>query len=450
MNRALAAAFLVSAWSLSACSALGQDLVHKAPTQSVQVAIVNATVHPVSSEAIERGFVSFVDGRIVAVGPTPSDFPEGTRVIDAEGLHVWPGLIAPVTELGLSEIAAVRQTLDINEVGEFTPEARAATAVNPDSTLIPVTRSNGILTFGVFPGSGAVPGTASVMRADGWTWEDMALLPEAGVIINWPGMRPSQDWWADEPKAEQAERIRARLDEIDRFFREAIAYRDGARTVTDLRYEATLTSLPGAVTGAGAEVAAPARPVFINAGELEQINAAVVWAVGLGLRPVIVGGQDAALCADLLVRHDVPVILEGTHRFPKRADSAHDEAYTLPRRLSELGVRWCLGSADRTAHERNLAYNAAKAVAFGLDPDAAVRGLTLSTAEILGVADSLGSLEAGKAATLIVTDGNPMELTTVTRLAFIDGREIDLSNKQIALAQKYREKYRQIGLKRDE
>lgn len=428
--------------AVSACAlgAAAQDLGHKAGPQSTPIAIVNASVHPVSSPSIDRGFVFFEDGRIVEVGAGDRVFPEGTRVIDADGMQVWPGLIAPVTELGLVGMFAVRQSRDFNEVGQFTPEARAAVATNPDSTIIPVTRSNGILTYGAFPTDGAAPGTASVMRTDGWTSDSMALLPDAGVIINWPSMRPSQDWWADEPDAEQRERIRERLDMIDTFFQQAVSYRDGARPATDLRFEAAMISLPGAD---GSE---PLRPTFINANDVDQINAAVVWAVGMGMRPVIVGGRDAMLCAELLAAHDVPVILGGTQRFPKRADMPHDDPYTLPQRLTEAGVRWCMASSDRTAHERNLPYNAAKSVAFGLSIDNAMRGLTLSTAEILEVDAEIGSLDSGKAATLIIADGNPLEVTTETIAAFIDGRQIDIGNKQTELAEKYREKYRQTGM----
>ena len=423
-----------------AASALAQDLGVKAPPQDAPVAIVNASIHPVSAESIERGFVYFEDGRIVELGEGDRVFPEGTRVIDANGMHVFPGLFGPVTTLGLTEIQSVRQTRDFNEVGEFTPEATAAIATNPDTTLIPVTRSNGILTYAAFPTDGAVPGTASVMRADGWTTEDMALQPAAGVIINWPTMRPSQDWWADEPEARQQQRIDERLEAIDTFFQQAISYRDGDRPVNSLRLEAALISLPGTD---GSE---PARPVFINANDIDQINAAVVWATGLGMRPVIVGGADAHLCTGLLVAHDVPVILRGTQRFPNRADAPHDQPYTLPKVLTDAGVRWCLSTNDDTAHERNLPYHAAKAVAFGLPIEEGIRSVTLSPAEIFEVDDEIGSLDAGKAATLIVTDGHPLEVTSETLMAFIDGRQIDIGNKQTVLAEKYRAKYRQSGM----
>jgi imidazolonepropionase-like amidohydrolase len=167
--------------------------------------------------------------------------------------------------------------------------------------------------------------------------------------------------------------------------------------------------------------------------------------VDRNLKPVIVGGQDAPLCADLLKSHSVPVIVTGTHTFPRRSDSEYDGAYTLPARLEAAGVLWCLASSDDTAHERNLPYNAAIAVAHGLDHDAAIRGLTVNAAKILGVGDAIGSLEAGKAATLFISDGTPLEVTTRIERAFIDGRAIDLSSKHTKLAEKYREKYRQLG-----
>ncbi|MEM9167298.1 MAG: hypothetical protein AAGB48_09795 [Planctomycetota bacterium] len=431
---ALVASLVLASWTCA------QDLGVSAPAQQRPVALTNAIVHTISGETYAPGYVSFENGVIVEAGPGDKIFGRDTDVLDLEGRHVWPGLIAPVTELGLTEVASVRQTRDFDEVGRFTPEARAATAVNPDSTLIPVTRSNGILTFVAFPSNGAVPGTASIMRAEGWTWEDMALREDAGVIVNWPSMHPSQDWWADEPDAEQRERIRTRIGEIDTFFREAQSYLGGENPETSIRFEALRPVLPGP------DGAPPERPVFIFANELDQITASVVWATGLGLRPVIIGGHDAPLCADLLLQHDVPIIIEGTQRFPKRDDSPHDEAYTLPSRLTELGVRWCLASSDRTGHERNLPYNASKAIAFGLPMELGVRGVTLSTAEILEVDAALGSIEPGKAATLIVTDGHILEHATRVEQAFVDGRKIDLANKQTALAEKYVEKYEQMGL----
>ncbi|PHQ82831.1 MAG: hypothetical protein COB69_00640 [Phycisphaera sp.] len=433
-----------STLAISAASAAhAQDLGHKAPPQSTPIAITNVTIHPMTSPTIEHGFILFNEGIIAEVGAGDRVFAANTRVIDAEGLHVYPGMIAPFTQLGLTEINALRQTKDMNEVGSVTPEVRACVAVNPDSTLIPVTRSNGILTFASFPTGGAIPGRVSIMAADGWTWQDMAIEEDAGLAINWPSMRPSNNWWADEPDAKQLERIKERLQEIDEIFQQAISYRDAGQQPRDVRLEAMLGVLPGP------DGSDPANPVFISANDIDQINAAVTWATALGLRTVIVGGNDAPLAAELLTLHGIPIIISGTQRFPKRNDSPHDDAYTLPIELTNLGIRWCMASTDRTAHERNLPYNIAKSVAFGLDHEAGMRAITIDTAAILEIDDRIGSLEAHKDATIIITNGSPLEMTTNPVMAFIQGKEINLDNKQSELAEKYREKYRQLGLTRD-
>jgi imidazolonepropionase-like amidohydrolase len=423
-----------------ACStaAHAQDLGVKAPPQTQPIVIIGATVHPVSGPDIENGYIAFEKGRITAIGSGTPEKTAETRVIDAKGKHVYPGLVAAETQLGLAEMAAVRATNDFNEVGGITPEVRAVVAVNPDSTLLPVTRSNGILSAAVFPEGGRIPGRVGVLRLDGWTWEEMALKPDAGMAISWPAMRTFTAPWMQQSEDEQREESRKAYAAIDEAFKAAEAY-IGAKAAdpslpTDLRWE----GMRGVLAGGGDQL-----PVFILAGDVDQITAAASWAVQRKLKPVIVGGRDAEQCADLLKRHNIPVIITGTHTFPKRADAPYDQAYTLPARLHKAGVKFCIASADRTAHERNLPYNAATAVAYGLDLEAALKAITLWPAEILGVSDQTGSLEVGKAATLILTSGNPLEVSSNTQAAFIDGREIDLANKQSRLAEKYREKYRQ-------
>lgn len=420
-----------------AAAAHGQDLGVKAPPQRQAIAIINATIHPVSGPAVE-GNIVFEGGTIRALGPDAT-VPAGAKVLDGAGKHVYPGLIAPQTQLGLSEISAVRASNDMNEVGDFSPEVFAAVSVNPDSTLLPVTRANGVLLAATFPTGGRIPGRASVVQLDGWTWEDMAILPDAGLILEWPFVRPVTAWWMDRSEDEQRGDIDRSITAIDALFDAAGAYyalreADPGAPV-DTRFEAMRGIFPGA---------SPQRPLYVRAMELDQIVSAVSWAVRRGLRPVVVGGRDAPLCAALLREHDVPVIVAGTHTFPKRDDLPYDHAYTLPARLHAAGIRFCIGSADDTAHERNLPYNAAMAGAHGLDAGAALRAITLSPAEIFGIAGRYGSLEVGKSATMIVATGSPLEVATRVEHAFIDGREIDLSNKQTRLAEKYREKYRQM------
>lgn len=423
-----------------ATPSLAQDLVPSAPPQDRPTAIVNATIHTVSDGVIEGGTIIFENGVITLVGDAHLRGEPHERIVDARGKHVYPGLISPATVLGLTEVGSVRDTQDYNELNDVSPEVRAAVSVNPDSWLIPVTRSNGILTAGVTPLGGAIPGRASVIRLDGWTWEDMTIDDAAGLIVNWPTMRNVSAWWMTQTDEEQDKRRKEQTGAINRAFDDAEAYFAAKRadpdTPTDIRYEAMRASLEGE------------DPIFIRAQELEQIQAAVTWGADRGYRMVLIGGRDAHQVTDLLKRHDVSVIVGGTHRTPRRSDSSYDDPFTLPAKLEAAGVRWCLGSSGGgfgASSERNLPYHAATSVAYGLDPDVAIRSMTLSAAQILGVGDTLGSIEVGKAATLIITDGNPLEITTNVEMAFIDGREIVLDDKQKALNEKYREKYRQIG-----
>ncbi len=432
---------------LLATTALAQDLGKKAPPQREAIALVHATIHTVSGETHAPGYLLFDKGRIVEVGAGSREFPEGVRVVDGTGLHAYPGFIAANTQLGITEIGAVRASRDFNEVGGVTPEVRAAIAVNPDSTLLPVARSNGVLAAAVFPSGGTIPGRASVLRLEGWTWEEMALRDDAGLVVQWPLARPIRARWMSRSEEEQVEAMRKGLERIQEIFARAEAYRDAraadAALPVDIRLEAMLRVLPGR----GGASPAP-LPVFFQAQEYDQIVSAVSFAAARGLRAVIVGGRDAPLCADLLKRHDVGVILQGTIVLPRRADSDYDEPFRLPARLQAAGVRWCLTSGEEPAHERNLPYSAALAVAHGLDRETAIRSITLSVAELLGVAGDLGSLEPGKSATLFLCDGDPLEIPTRVVRAFIEGREVDLSNKQTVLYEKYREKYRQAGLLR--
>lgn len=406
---------------------LGQDLGGRSLPQKEATLVEHATIHTVSGGTVEDGWILFDGGTIVAVGRGPKEAP---RRIDATGRHVYPGFIAVDTQLGLTEIGAVRATRDTSEVGGVTPEVRACVALNPDSTLIPVARTNGVLLAGVFPTGGAISGRASAIRLDGWTWEEMTVRPEAGIVVQWPIVRPIRAWWMDRSDEEQMKEAEKNLALVRDAFERAAAWRAARAadpaTPVDLRWEAM----------------DPELPLFIHAQDHDQIVSAVDFAVARGWRCVIVGGRDAPLCADLLRRHEVGVIAQGTIALPKRDDSDFDEPYRLPARLKEAGIRFCLTSGEEAAHERNLPYSAAMAVAHGLDRGEAIRSITLSAAEMLGIADRYGSLEAGKSATLLITDGDPLEVTTRVVMAFLDGRELDLSNKQTALAAKYRSKYR--------
>jgi imidazolonepropionase-like amidohydrolase len=419
----------------AAAPCLAQDLTIKAAPQSGPIVIRGATIHTGNGQTVENGTIWFEDGRIGGLG---EDGVPGTATrVDGAGLHVWPGMISAATRVGLNEIESISATQDFREIGDFSPEVFAAVAVNPDATTIPVTRSNGVLTVGVFPTGGLVTGRPSLIQLAGWTTEDMAVRTELGLAVQWPTARV-RSWSGRRGGGESSNSSDERRGAIDAFFDDAEAYlraRNADSSVPiDIRFAAMQPVLDGQL------------PVFLVANDAESIQDSVTWAMGRGLRPVVVGGHDADMCTDFLREHDVPVVVNGTHRLPGRRDDPHDRPFRLPAVLHEAGVRFCISGDFGYENERNLPYHAAKAVAYGLPLEAAERAVTSGAAAILGVGDELGTLEPGKRATLILTDGHPLEVTTNVRAAWVSGRRIDLTNKQTRLARKYEEKYRQLGL----
>ncbi len=429
--------FLYAALAATA-AVTAQDLTVEAPPQRHPVVILGATVHVGDGSVLEDAAVWFANGRIVGTG-SKDDAPVDATRVDASGLHVWPGMVAAATRLGIQEIGSVSATFDYDEIGSLTPEVRAAVAVNPDSTTLPVTRSNGVLTAGVFPSGGALPGQASVIELAGWTWEEMALRPSAGLVVDWPAGGVRRPWQSESDYREAVQRVGGQREELAELFDDARAWAaarsaDGEGVAQDIR----LAAMQGALRGA--------TPVFVQADDVDAIRSAIGWAVDEGLRMVLVGGADAEQCADLLKEHRIPVVVTGTQRTPRRRDHAYDRPFTLPARLAAAGVDFCISGTTGYYNERNLPYHAGQAVAYGLDPDRAFAAVSKDAAQILGLGDELGTLEVGKRATLIVTDGHPLEVTTQVRMAWASGRRLDLSNKQTKLAEKYRERYRQLGI----
>ncbi len=429
----------VFALSLCATGVAANDSVPGAD-QSQPIALVGGAIHTVSGPVIEGGTLLFDKGRIVAVGKKV-DIPKGAKTIDASGKHVYPGLFAAHSNLGLIEIDAVRATLDIEETGLINPNSRAETAVNPDSELIPVTRSNGVLLALSTPDGGLLPGTSAVLQLDGWTWEDMTLQAPTSMHIHWPNMTPVDAWWIEQSKTEQLKHRDERLAKLRHTFQDARAYWTAKRAAAegggpavshDARWEAMIPVLRGEL------------PVIVDADRAEQIQAAVAFAVEQQIKLIILGGYDAPYCADLLKQHDVPVIVSSVYRLPLRRSDPYDTAYTVPERLRKAGVKFCIagGSHFSSSNTRNLPYHAATAAAFGLPRDEALRAVTLYPAQILGVADRVGSLEAGKDATLFIADGDILETPTQVETALIQGRQVDLSDRQKRLWKKYQEKYR--------
>lgn len=409
------------------------------PVQEQSTLIIHGTAHLGTGDAIDDAAIGFRDGQIDFVGRASQvDKGRYQREIDATGRHIYPGLIAPNSTLGLQEIGAVRATRDDYEVGTFKPNVRALIAFNTDSEVTPTVRSNGVLMGQITPRGGTISGTSAVVHFDGWNWEDAAIAVADGVHLNWPSMhhRHRADGTIDIRKRKTYDQ---QFQEIQHFFTEAKAYAEGTNPANlrpdpmDLRYEA----LRGVFAGN--------QRLYVHANELRAITEAVHFKRAFGIsKLVIVGGYDAHLAADMLRENDIPVMVARVHELPRYDEDDIDLPFRLPKLLEDEGVLYCLQNAGGMEHmgTRNLPFYAGTAHAYGLTYEQAVRSVTLSAAEILGIDRDYGSIETGKSATLFISDGDALDVRGNDLVnAFIDGREIDLDNRQKELYRKYQQKY---------
>lgn len=405
-----------------------------APPQTKPIVLLNGTVHPVSGDTLNDANVLFENGKITAIGNAIS-LPENVVRIDISGKHVYPGLIALNTKIGLNEIGAVRATDDIAETGSINPNVRANAAFNPDSELIPVARANGIAIVQSMPVSGLISGLSSLMMLDGWTWEDMTLKSPLALHINWPSMSFNRE------NKESKERRDERIQQIKDTVKEARAYWKAREAApgehdTDSRWEAMKPVLDGEV------------PVMIQADDVREIQASITWALDEGLKVILSGGRDSWRIAEWLKELEVPVVVYNAHTLSFREWEPYDTGFTLPKKLYEAGVKYCIsypgsGYASEDPHLRNLPYQAAASAAYGLPKEEALKALTLYPAQIIGMSDRIGSIDTGKDATLIVTSGDPLEIRTQIERMYIQGREIDLTSRHTQLYEKYKTKYQQ-------
>ena len=407
------------------------------PPQSQPIALQGATIHTVTNGVIENGTILFNNGVITAIG-TDVQLPAGTRVVDASGKHIYPGLIDAYSTVRISEIGSVDVSSDTNELGDFNPNVRAEVAVNAESRHIGTTRSAGVLVSLTTPGGGLISGMSSALNLEGWSWEEMSLESAAALNVNWPNPNPRRGGRGggrgggagDAPTYEE------RVQELKDFFAEARAYRDavaaGEEVRSDSRYAAMIPALNGEI------------PVVVAAAGAAQLNAAITWGQGEGVRIVIRGGRDAIHVADRLVSENIPVILTSTMAAPGRAYEGYDGAYSMPARLYEAGVKFAISGGAGALYTNRLPWEAGVAVAFGLPEEEAVKAVTINAAEFMGLDDRVGSLEAGKQATLLITTGNPLDMTTNIEQAYIQGRELDMNDIQKHFFEKYMVKVRQL------
>ena len=430
----------------TASPALGQLGSHNPmPGPRGVYAITNAKIVTVSGAEIPRGTVVIgADGKIAAVGANVA-VPAGARTIDAANHTVYPGMFDAGTSIGLSEIPqGAASTVDISETGSFNPNAQAFYGMNPHSAHIAVTRVVGITHVLSRPTGGIISGQAALMNLAGWTPPEMQVNPQAALVINLPrsgfaGRGFGGFGAAQQGNTQDAQRMRERqMDSLRTILRDAEAYGkaiDAAerdRTLPRVRRDVVLASLLPAIRGQ--------MPVIFTADRANDIRSAVAFAREMKLKPVIMGGGDAWQVASFLKENDVPVIVTSVMQLPRREDDPFDANYSSPAKLHAAGVRFAITSGDEGAEARNLPYTAGMAAAHGLPKAEALKSVTLYPAQILGVADKFGSIEVGKLANLVVTDGDLLEARTNTKYLFIDGRPVPLSSKHTELYELFKDR----------
>jgi imidazolonepropionase-like amidohydrolase len=417
---------------LFATSMFAQSVIINSPGKKLTVAIRNATIVPVSSATIPNGTIVFSNGLITAVGATVN-IPANATVIDGTGLFIYPGLIDAGSHVGLEEISAVPGTVDTAELGDINPNARAEVAVNPHSNVIPVTRVNGITSVVTEPEGGIISGSSAMLNLAGWTPQEMTLKAPLAMHIHFPRLRANA--FDEQPQDEEATKEAAKnytkqIDKLRDVFKDAQAYaKASAAHVKRVDRDLILEALVPVVEGR--------EPMVMHANLERDIRAALKFADEFKLKVILADAEDVARVIPELKSRNIPVILGPILSLPPREDDPYDLVYSNAKTLNDAGILFAIQSQD--AHNaRNLPYNAAACAAFGLPKDVALRSITLAPAQIFGVADKVGSLETGKLANIIVTDGDPLEIVTHVRHLFIGGEEITLDTNQTLLYEKFR------------
>lgn len=405
----------------------GQYVPTPAEAQSQPILLKGATAHLGNGQVIENAYVAFADGKLTVVeeNPASTDF-ETHKVVDITGKHVYPGFIAMNSVLGLREIGAVRATNDHREVGSINAHIRSIIAYNTDSEVIPTVRSNGVLLAQITPQGGRISGQSSLVHFDAWNWEDAVIRVDEGMHVNWPG----QFNYSRRSGAKKNEKYAEQVREIETFLQAALAYtKKDIIEDRNLKFEAAKGLFDGT------------KKMYIHANDVKSIEAGVLFAKRFDITPIIIGGRDSWLITDFLKRNKVAVVLNSTQSLPRYEDSDIDQPFKTPLQLQNAGVSWCFSHGDYWS-QKNLPFIAGQAVAFGLPYEDAIIALTASPAKIMGADQQVGTLEIGKQATLIVSEGDVLDMRTSKIVhAFINGREINLSNKHKVLSEKFSKKY---------
>ena len=407
-----------------------------APKQTKTILIIGAKAHLGNGSVIENSLISIIDGKIATISAAAGIKPaKHDVVIDATGKHVYPGFIAPNSTLGLVEIDAVRASDDESEIGEFNPHVRSIIAYNSESKLVETTRPNGVLIAQITPRGGRIPGSSSIVQLDAWTWEDATIKANDGIHLNWPKSYSRAGWWAEPGGIEINKNYEPQTQSIQEYFDTAFAYLGSKNTKKDLPYEA----MNGLQSGE--------KTLFINAnGEKEIIDAVLFKKKNNIKNMTIVGGYYAFRVAPLLKENNVSVLLKRVHDMPLLEDEDVNLPYKNAKFLVDAGILVGLENAGdmERMQTRNLPFYAGTCAAWGLSKEQALQLISGNTAKILGIDQQYGTLEAGKSATLFISEGDALDMkSNLISLAFIDGRNISLESHHTKLYKRYKEKFEQ-------
>lgn len=403
-----------------------------APPQARPVLLTGGTLHVGNGTVVEQAAVAFDQGKITYAGPAGGAPRAGNaEVIDVTGQHLYPGLIQPNTQLGLSDIAAVRATRDEQEVGLFNPNVRAVVAYNTDSDLLPTIRANGVLLVQTTPTGGIISGSSSVMQLDAWNWEDAVVKADDGLHLNWPPLLVPLQTEVTPAFTEAVKAREKNLQDLQQLFTDAAAFAVSVAGKQNFK----LAALKGLFD--------ESQKLYIHADGAPEIIQSILFAKKAGVKnTVLVGGYDSWKVTDFLREQAVPVILSGIHALPGRSVDDVDLPYKLPYLLQQAGILFALQYDGALHGHRNLPFIAGTAVAYGLTPEQALAAVSGNTAKILGIAPQTGTVEVGKDATLVVSAGDLLDMrTNNVTAAYIQGRQINLTDKQKALYQKFKVKY---------
>jgi imidazolonepropionase-like amidohydrolase len=405
--------------------------------------ITNATIHVGNGQVVNNGTIKINNGKIEQVG-TNIAIPADAKVFDVKGKQVYPGMILPNTDVGLKEIGSgVRGSNDYTEIGEYNPSVRSIVAYNTDSKIINTLKANGILLACVVPQGGVISGSSTVVQFDGWNWEDAAYKMENGIHLNMPsfivrfgrrgGGFPGFPG-LQQPPTDPVKEALDKVAEIKDFFTQAKAYlQEASHKEINLKYEAVKGLFD------------KKQKLFVHADQVKQMLVAIDFVKEFGFDVVMVGASESWQIADLLKQNNIAVILNQEHSLPSAEDDDVDQPYKTPAVLQKAGVLFALNDDNEETRYRNLAFNAGTAAAYGLTKEQALQAITLNAAVILGVADKTGSIEVGKDANIIVSEGDLLDMkSSIVTQAFIQGRQVSLDNKQHQLYERYKYKY---GLK---